>query len=233
MNNQAEIDILQRGNIYFFVRPKIDTEIKYFSKDETQKLEIVLNPDSSNKFVLLIIGKKELPRGSGKSYFCLVAKIFTQLEFLLEDLKEKHYQTKTSGEHILSKVKFLGQGKYLITYHEHHSDLIYKLSLATIDESAMKNFNLKDHDQFIIQVKNIISFPKLGSNKINTKVKLPKELEKIFLGRKFIPLKPVDFLFYEGVEILLNSRGNLTFFSTNCEIKNYLIEKVDKDLSAI
>ncbi len=220
------ISILQKGLIYFVVRPKVTKEFFIGIKDEVQNFTIILNPHASEKFILLLIGRKELPRGKGRSYFSFVEKIYTNKAELAKNLEEKHYQTKTRGERILHAVHFLGYGKYFLFQNGQHTELLYRLIVCSESENAQLSFNIHEYDQFIIQVKNT-TLPSFHSS---AQPHLPENLENLFMNRKFIPLIPVDFIFYEGVELLLNSRGKETLITSEPGITEYLYRDSKENL---
>src|SRR3954453_15769190 len=119
--------ILQSGNIYFFYRPKIEKQ------QEVQSFFLILHPIKSNKYNLLIVGKKHLPEvGKNNGYFLFVDKITENEEELLQSLSEKHYHTKTRGEISLSTSQCLGEGKYLLVEHNNHTHFIYQLTNPTV-----------------------------------------------------------------------------------------------------
>src|SRR3954452_18783935 len=113
MNRKIENKIIQKGNIYFFYRPKIGNE------EEVQRFFFVLKPENKNKYHLLIVGKKHLPETKQhESYFLFVDKVSEDKKSLLESLEEKHYQTKTRGEQTQPTSRCLAEGKYLIIEHQ-------------------------------------------------------------------------------------------------------------------
>lgn len=224
--SSKNISILQKGFIYLVVRPKVTKKFVMGVKDEAQNFTIILHPHASNKFILLILGKKELPRGRGKSYFAFVDKVYKEEQDLFSDLGEKHYVTKTKGERVLSPVHLLGYGKYFILRSGQNTELLYRLFIFPESRDSQRSFNIYEADQFIIQVKNI----ELPSFHNGHKPMLPETLKESFTNRKFIPLIPVDFIFYEGVELLLNSRGKETLINSEPELTEYLYKDSKENL---
>lgn len=51
---------LERGNIYFFYRPKIGVEHPE-SESQIQRFFMVMSPDKELHYRLIVMGKKELP----------------------------------------------------------------------------------------------------------------------------------------------------------------------------
>jgi hypothetical protein len=196
--------ILQEGNIYFFLRPKVDhSSIKVI--EDVQHAMLLLQPKESSKYILLIIGKKHLPEESGQSYFTFISKVFSSYEDVVDSLKQKDYSTKTKGERHLLAATSVGYGKYIIYSDNGHSYLAYKLAPLRKDMKIKSIFKLKKSDSFVIQVKNTNKYPPFHKDYAHGTI-FPKKLAELFGEHKFIPLNPIDFLYYEGAEILLIGR---------------------------
>src|SRR5687767_4108208 len=134
---KGEINILQKGNIYFFYRPKVN------QKEAAQRFFFVLQPQNQNKFQLLIVGKKQLPSTEKDNYFLFLEAIKNNKEDLLSSLNEKHYSTKTRGEQTLPVSRCLGAGKFLLANHHNHTHFIYQLTNPTKIKKIQQEFNLK------------------------------------------------------------------------------------------
>ncbi len=167
---------------------------------------LLLKPDNKNSYILCLIGKKHLPEETGESYFTFIEKIFDNYFQLRKDFEEKEYQTKTKGKRHLGRAKCIGYGRYIIFFHNEHTSLAYKIILPEKIEKIQLEFNLKKKDTFIIQVKNTNSNPQM--NLASDGPHFPKNLEKLFKGKKFIPLSSAEFLAYEGTEMLMISSGH-------------------------
>src|SRR5436190_118167 len=141
----AEINFLQRGNVYFFYRPKV-------KKGGVQRFFLTLHPEKQDNYYLLIIGKKHLPAEKGRSYFALLETIKKSKNDLLEELSEK------------------------------------------------QKVNYSDY------------------------------LQKNFANYRFIPLNPVDFLDYEGTELLLIPKIKESLAQTKKEVTTCLNEVPFEDL---
>ena len=195
----TEINILQRGNVYFFYRSKIE-------KNGVQRFFLVLRPEKQESYHLLIIGKKRLPVKKEKSYFAFLEAIKESKNDLLQTLGEKHYSTKTRGERTLPFCYCLGEGKYLLLAHGNHTHFIYQLVHPTQIKKSQEEFHIQKEDDYLISVKNPqigVELRGIGLDK-RQKVNYPTNLqEKFSSGYHFVPLNPADFLNYEGAELLL------------------------------
>ena len=58
-------DILERGHIYFFYRPKMHGKTEEYKTPhaikDIHRLDIILQPEKENSYRLLIVGQKHLP----------------------------------------------------------------------------------------------------------------------------------------------------------------------------
>jgi hypothetical protein len=223
---KKEIIILQKGSIYFFYRPKVESHDK---QGEIQRFFFVLKPENQNKYKLLIVGKKELPLSEKGSYFLFLEAIKSSQEDLLSSLGEKHYLTKTKGERILPTSHCLGEGKYLLVSHNNHSHFIYKLINPPQIRETQKEFNLQKENDYLISIKNPQAVTPSGVGlPEKQKVTFPPSLQNKFANYSFIPLSTGEFLDYEGAELLLipKKRENLVNQENELEI---CLEKIQSD----
>lgn len=194
-----ENKIIQKGNVYFFYRPKIGNE------EEVQRFFFILKPENQKKYHLLIVGKKHLPESKQhESYFLFVDKVSEDKKSLLESLEKKHYQTKTRGEQTQPTSHCLAEGKYLIIEHHGHTHFCYQIINPSELKKEQIEFNLQKKDDYLISVKNPqqSSPPKTGSGE-QKKVNYPSEIQEKFANHRFISLNEPIFLDYSGAEILL------------------------------
>lgn len=209
--------VLQEGNIYFFLRPKVEID-NVSNLEDTQHALLLLQPKDTSKYILLVMGKKHLPEESGESYFSFVDEIYSSAEEAKNNLQEKYYTTKTRGKRKAPGAIRVGYGSYIIFSYKEHSYLAYKLIEPKVIKGIPSLFKLKRSDSFIIQVKNTNKYPHLGEKDINRKAPdFPKELSELFHDHKFIPLQ-VDLLYYKRAELLLISRNK----NIPLEFANYL-----------
>ncbi|AIL64609.1 hypothetical protein NOVO_01010 [Rickettsiales bacterium Ac37b] len=196
-----QYSILQKGIIYFIYRPKVETHPKS-SGDDIQHFFIVLKPETEKQLIVLVVGKKKLPNNK-EHHFAFVNKIESSLEAFMEDFEEKTYFTHTKGKRTLPAAKLISEGSYIISDHHNHTHLFYTLTSSS-ERKDIKKFGIMQYGDFIIHVKNPNSYsPSKQGLSANQKALYPNKLQNIFKDYKFIPVKPVDFLNYEGAEILL------------------------------
>ena len=224
---EKKISVLQGGSVYFFYRPKVENNAT--QKEEIQRFFFVLQPQNQSKYQLLIVGKKQLPATEKDNYFLFLEAIKNNKEELLAALNEKHYLTKTKGERTLPVSHCLGAGKYLLVSHNNHSHFIYQLTVPSQVKEIQKEFNLQKESDYLINIKNpqAATPPEVGLTE-KQKVKFPATLQTKFAHYSFIPLSTSEFLNYEGVELLLISKGKENLTSRTSELESCL-EKIHSD----
>ncbi|KAM0000608.1 hypothetical protein Hdeb2414_s0421g00889771 [Helianthus debilis subsp. tardiflorus] len=233
--NAPDVEIQERGDIYFFYRPKVGEEDPHTS-DDVQRLYIVLRPhtptqdkqqqekqppqEKSMLLRLIVMGKKSLPDPAkrGRPYWGFVELVTTKIQDIKDALKGEEYDTKTRGHRHKPAARALGEGVYRILKHHSgkkmHTHLIYKLEFPSegAENQPQEELNVEREASFLIQIKN----PTQGQFKTKTKKKKKKKKKSIFpahLQGQFGKLRyhgadPPDFLNYEGCEFLLISASD-------------------------
>lgn len=199
---KTPLTVLEKGDIYFFYRPRVNSE-EAKNKKEVSRFFFILRNNTTGLYRVVIVEKKQLPRAAGHQVeFAFVAKVGTTLEEIHEYLDEQHYSTKTKGERTLSAALSGGEGKYLFLKWGKATHLLYSLEKSEKRQERLHGVWVEGEAIFIIQVKN----PENPSPKgLSTKQRAdyPPELANLFKNRRFMTLDPVDFLNYEGAEILI------------------------------
>jgi hypothetical protein len=194
--------ILEKGDIYFFYRPKINKSIVN-KKADVGKFFFIIHDRSDQFYRIIIIGKKQLPTANLHPVeFAFVSKVATDQQQLLEFLEEQRYMTKTRGERTVPAAHPIGEGKYLFLKMGKITHFVYLIEKSERGKSIQKEFKLANEGIFIVQVKN----PEHPSDKglaPDQRADYPASLEKKFKKKKFSPLESGAFLNYEGSELLL------------------------------
>lgn len=201
-----DVETLERGDIWFFYRPRVEEESPS-KQGDLQRFYMVMNPRDDKNYRLTIIGGKELPdpSKSGRAkYWGFVDTVRSDPRSIDKVLGAETYQTKTRGERHLPAARPAGEGKYRILRHGDHTHLAYALELPKKPREVQKALNIEDEASYIISVKN----PKKGAPAQaglgkEQKADLPKDLQERFEGRRFVDVDPPRFLDKEGVEFLL------------------------------
>ena len=211
--------VLERGDIYFAYRPRIDAPAVR-SLADVQRLYMILSPFGKRSHRLIVIGAKRLPAlgsddralSSGdRKTWGFVDKVAPRAEEVEDELDPRTYQTETRGERHVAPARPAGEGVYALVRHGEHSHLAYALELPATPGEVQRAMNIVQEGSYIVAVKNPAAPSPEGVGLDETRrARLPKTLAARFGGRRFIALDPPDFLDYEGVEIVLvGARANV------------------------
>jgi len=197
---------LEKGNIYFFYRPKVEHK-EVSGEQDVQRMYMVLNPDNKNLYRIAIIGKKELPepQTSGhKRYWGYISMVSDNSDDVKNELRPEQYKTATRGERYLPYSRPFGEGVYRIVKHDRHTHFAYALELPGKTGEVQDEFNVEDQASYIISIKNPqVSSPPGARRPRSQKADYPRELENVFRDRRFSELDPPELINYEGSEFIL------------------------------
>ena len=152
-------DIIEQGDIFFFYRPKVDTEEVEGLKD-VQRFYMITAPENNTKYRLFLIGQKQLPEiVEGKSTseeknWALNTLTTSNPEDIEKELMPAEYITKTRGKRRLAAAVPAGEGKYVIAKHDNHTELAYVLELPETPGPTQQEFEIKKEASYIVSVKN-------------------------------------------------------------------------------
>jgi hypothetical protein len=199
-----ENPLLERGDIYFLYRPAVEKEEVHGPRD-VRRLYIVLKPWRAGLYRLIIIGRKKLPAPEEHDRFwAFVWRVFKHRAELGEELGEETYETRTRGIRKVPPARPAAEGIYAIVRHGDHTHLAYLLELPKRQGPAERDLNIKREASYIIAVRNPEApRPPEAGRGMGSKARFPPELQERFAGRRFIPVDPVEFLNYEGAELIL------------------------------
>jgi hypothetical protein len=195
---RSAADVLERGDIFFFYRPRID-ETSPEDESDLERFFLILRPSGRSVYRLILLGRKHLPptgNKGGERFWGLVDRIFREPEPLRRELKEKRYRTRKGEERIRPAARPAGEGVYAIARHGDHVHLAYALELPNRAGPVQKDLGIEDQASFILNVKNpdVMDRPDRPG--------LPRDLQDLFHGRKFLPADPAAFLDAEKTELL-------------------------------
>ncbi len=209
MNNGENLNILERGHVFFFYRPLIE-EKKPKGFQDVGRFFMLLHPEEGKQYRLLVIGKKKMPeeKGHESREWGFVESVESDIDAIKEEIEGGKYRTKTRGEKEIPRARPAGEGVYSIVLHEDHTHLAYALELPEKLDEVQKDLNIKKEGDYIVSVKNPESSSPAGAGlKEKQKADLPNHLQDKFGGRRFVPANPPDFLNFEGSEIILIESG--------------------------
>ncbi|KMQ49947.1 hypothetical protein CHISP_3161 [Chitinispirillum alkaliphilum] len=223
MAENEKIKILEKGNIYFFYRPKVGVEHPE-GESQIQRFYLVLSPEGSSRFRLAIMGKKELPDPeiSGKQrYWGHISTVKNSPKAIREELGPEKYETKTRGERYIEAARPAGEGVYKIISHGRHTHLAYVLELPQKPSNVQEELNIESEASYIISVKNPSKPSPPGVGLSKGEAQFPKNLTEEFRGRRFSETDPPGFLDYQGAEFVLISASE--------DIKQELGTEIEKE----
>jgi len=197
-------EVLERGNIYFVYRPKVE-HTSATGLEDVQRFFVILSPFGKARYRLLVIGRKKLPAITHQERnWAFVQKVASKPEDIEDELDQLTYSTATRGERHLSPARPAGEGVYAIARHEDHTHLAFALELPERPGEVQEALSIPPEASYIITVKNPeVDAPAGAGLTEEDRADLPERLRERFHGRRFIPVDPPDFLDREGAELVL------------------------------
>ncbi len=139
---RADAKILERGNIYFAYRPRVDVQTVHGLED-VQRLSVLLGPRGRDSYRLIVIGQKRLPAVDGdRTAWGFVEKVASDPEAVEDELDPKRYLTTTHGERDRPAARPAGEGVYAIVRHRGHTHLVYVLELPAEPGEVQRALNI-------------------------------------------------------------------------------------------
>lgn len=208
--HRPEIEVMERGHIYFAYRPKVE-ERAAKGMGDVQRSYMILEPEGKKKrFRVIVLGHKKMPsasEGSGQKYWGFVDKIGKRAKDLEEELMGTQYLTRTRGKRPMPPARPAGEGVYELVRHGDHTHLAYALELPAKPGEVQKALNIEAEASYIVSVKNpekpLQRGPGLSEEK---RAHFPQPLQEKFHDRSFIDAEPA-LLDCEGAEIMLIGAG--------------------------
>ena len=207
--DNKESEIIEQGDIFFFYRPKVDTE-EVKGIEDIQRFYMVITPEEKKNDIyrLFLIGQKQLPEiVEGKSTseeknWALNILTTSNPDDIHKELLPAEYTTETKGKRRLAAAAPAGEGKYKIVKHDNHTELAYLLELPEIPGPTQREFEIKKEASYIISVKNPeVNIPGFAASE--KKPEYPTHLIEKFGDRRWISVEDPDLLNYKNTQILL------------------------------
>jgi hypothetical protein len=206
----AAIEVLERGDIYFAYRPRIDVPTVRGLGD-VQRFYMILSPSGKRSHRLIVIGGKRLPAPGGngdRKTWGFVDRVAARAEDVEDELDPRTYTTQTRGERQVAPARPAGEGVYALVRHGQHTHLAYALELPASPGEVQRALGIAREGSYIVAVKNPDAPSPTGVGlDERQRARLPKALAERFRGRRFIPLDLPDFLDHEGTELVLVGAG--------------------------
>lgn len=161
-------NILEKGIIYFFFRPRVNIDDPQ-SIDDIARTFFVLRPtplgaeldegqgpvDKDARCRLLMLPKKKLPTSPKERDMGFVEKAGQTIKDLQENfIASSTYQTATRGERTIEEARPYAEGVYALTSTKRTTHLAYLLTIPSEPGELQKSFGLHGRGSWIVQSKN-------------------------------------------------------------------------------
>ena len=197
-------EILERGDIFFLYRPRVEEE-EVEALEDVQRFFFVLKPEGKGRFRRIVVGRKRLPEpAEHERFWAFVDEVTARPEELREELERFEYETQTRGERVQPEARPAGEGRYAIVDHDGHTHLAYALELPREPGEAQEELGIREEASYVLAVKNPDAPTPVGVGlRPRQQADFPRELAERFQGRRFVPVDPPDFLDHEGAKLVL------------------------------
>jgi len=218
--DNAELKILEQGDIYFFYRPKKNSqEVKGI--EDVRRFFMVTSTESDgdtnskksgsrsegeeNQFYrLFVIGKKSLPEirkseaRSSERYWARVGGIFEDKNELTKELFSDEFRKGDAARPV-------GAGKYVIVRHQNHAEIAYILETPDKPGEAQQELGIEKEASYIVSVINPKQPSPSGYPSAEESPKYPEEVLKEFdKNENFVSLtKDTKLIDYQNAQIIL------------------------------
>lgn len=203
----AEVRVVERGDLFFFFRPRVEREAPRGAGD-VQRFLVVLGPDGGDRFRLLAVGRKHLPGASPRwreRNWAWVMKVAGAPGELEVDLRGAEYDTKTRGRRHQPAARPAGAGRYALARHGAHAHLAYALARPRVPGPVQRELGIEAAASLVVAVKNPHWPTPPGVNaglSPEAEAFYPAPVQAAFRGKRWAPLEPAH-LDREGAEVVL------------------------------
>ncbi|KAL1983112.1 hypothetical protein VTN96DRAFT_442 [Rasamsonia emersonii] len=206
-------NLLEKGIIYFFLRPRVNVQEPHSFGDVARSL-FVMRPTprgakledgpigSDDNCRLLILPKKRFPTSGSEREMGFVAKAKVSMQTLRETfIAEERYETQTRGGRTTPEAKPYAEGVYAITRTTRASHLAYILTIPSEVSDIQQDFGLYNRGSFIIQSKNP-KYPGPSYARLPKDPEYPKDVMEKFADLRWVPAEP-ELLDYPNAQFLM------------------------------
>jgi hypothetical protein len=151
------IEVLERGDITFFIRPRVQDAdapvgLAAIQGDPIQRFFAVLGTGDHHR--RLRIGRKHLPSRKGQRFWAQVERV-GPLERVVGDLLEAEtYTTRTRGERYQPAARPVAAGEYALVRHGDHSHLVYRVDEGSDHDVLTGDVLVEPRGSFVLLFKN-------------------------------------------------------------------------------
>ncbi|KAF7181961.1 hypothetical protein CNMCM7691_001349 [Aspergillus felis] len=208
-------NILEKGIIYFFFRPRVNVEDPHSVKDVARSF-FVLRPtplgavlDANQGTVaadarcrLMILPKKKFPTSGRERDMGFVEKAGISMKELHDSfMVGEKYETSTRGERAVQEARPYAEGVYAITSGKRASHLAYILTIPQELGSIQEDFGLHSQGSWILQSKNP-KYPGPSFAQLPKDPEYPESVRQKFGDYRWVPLEP-EFIDYPNAQFLM------------------------------
>ena len=197
-------DDVEKGDIYFFYRPRIDVD-RVQGLDDVQRFYLILVPDAAESARLLLVGKKRMPeilegtQASTAREWAMV-DMTGPPEAVGEALAPLEYETKTRGEREQGEAIPVGEGRYAIVADDGDSRLAYRLDSPSQPGRAQAELGILAEASYVISVRNpALEVPGFPEDRPD----YPETLREKFADERWIAVDDARLLDYTNAQLLL------------------------------
>ncbi len=209
--NNHDPEVLEEGDIYFFYRPKKNSQnvkdmedVRRFFMVTAPEDKYINSKDKKQFYRLLVIGKKSLPEirkseaRASERFWARVGGIFEDKNELTKELFSDEFR-KGDG------ARPAGFGKYVIVRHKNHSEIAYVLETPEEPGEAQKEFGIEKEASYIISVINPKKPTPSGYPSSEETPNYPdKVLQEFDQEENFVSLtKDTNFINYLNAQVIL------------------------------
>ncbi|KAJ5197967.1 uncharacterized protein N7498_007084 [Penicillium cinerascens] len=208
-------NILEKGIIYFFFRPRVNVDDPHGVGDVARSF-FVLRPtplgaeldqnqgpiDKGARCRLLMLPKKKFPTTPQERDMGFVEKAGQTMKDLQENfVAARTYETATRGERTIEEARPYAEGVYAITSTKRTSHLAYVLTIPAQLGEIQENFGLRHRGSWIVSAKNP-KFPGPTSAQLPKDPEYPESVREKFGDLRWVPLEP-EFIEYPNAQFLM------------------------------
>jgi hypothetical protein len=123
------VEVIERGDIAFFYRPRVRPVREPPAMPGVQRFFVILNP-ARGAARRLRIGRKRMPSPEGQRFWAIVERVGSLERALADQLEDERYVTKTRGDRYQPGALPVAQGSYAFVRHDDHIHLAYRVEHA-------------------------------------------------------------------------------------------------------
>jgi hypothetical protein len=143
------VDVLERGDIAFFYRPKVQAVDAVVETPGVQRFFVVLAP-AEGSARRLKIGRKRMPEAGEQRFWAVVERVGSFQRVLADQLEAETYSTKTRGERYQPGARAVAQGCYAFVRHGDHTHLAYRVEYAEAAELLPEEVRVEPAASYVV-----------------------------------------------------------------------------------